>query len=114
MPSIGRRHAIAIIGGALLGVAFRVNPQTSNRIRRIGNLGLSAEPSRATLQRNWEPMRELGWIEGQNVIHEDRWTTDPAMLHQYAKELVELNVEIIVTVVTARLSQPRRLPHAFP
>jgi putative ABC transport system substrate-binding protein len=46
-------------------------------------------------------MRKLGWIEGQNVIHEDRWTTDPAMLHQYAKELVELNVEIIVTVGTA-------------
>jgi len=101
VPSISRRRAIAIIGGVLFGVAFRVNPQTSNRVRRIGNLGLSAEPSRATLQRNWEPMRELGWIEGQNVIHEDRWTTDPAMLHQYAKELVELNVEIIVTVGTA-------------
>ena len=100
-PSISRRHAIAIISGALFGAAFRAKPQTSNHVHRIGNLGLSAEPSRAELQRNWEPMRKLGWIEGQNVIHEDRWTTDPAMLHQYAKELVELNVEIIVTVGTA-------------
>jgi hypothetical protein len=37
-------------------------------------------------------MRKLGWVGAQNVINEQRWTTVPAMLDQYAKELVALNV----------------------
>jgi putative ABC transport system substrate-binding protein len=50
----------------------------------------------------WAPARELGWIEGQNLIVERRYAQGKAeLLKSYAEELVRLNVELIVTNGTA-------------
>jgi putative tryptophan/tyrosine transport system substrate-binding protein len=43
-------------------------------------------------------LRDLGWIEGQNLVIERRWAGDRAeLLQRFAAELVRLKVEIIVT-----------------
>ncbi len=44
------------------------------------------------------PLRELGWIEGKNLIIERRYADGRHdLLRSFAEELVRLNVEIIVT-----------------
>jgi putative ABC transport system substrate-binding protein len=91
------RSGIALGGlGLLAGCQFLPSPTPSPaRVWRIGILGNF--PSR-----QWdafrEGMRELGYVEGENLAIEERWTDGirdrfPAL----AAELIALNVEVIVT-----------------
>jgi putative ABC transport system substrate-binding protein len=97
-----RRGVLARLGGALLlGVAASTNAQDRKRIRRIGSLGLGVLGGPEELRQIWAPARELGWIEGQNLTVERRWTTDPAKLRSYAEALVRLDVELILANGTA-------------
>ena len=48
------------------------------------------------------PLRELGWVEGGNLLIEYRYANGRAeLLQPFAEELVRLKVEIIVTAGTA-------------
>jgi len=88
-----------MLGGTLLlGRTLGTRAQTANTIRRIGALGLGALPSPEDIHRIYAPLRELGWIDGQNLMVERRYARGKAeLLQAYAEELVRLNVEIIVT-----------------
>jgi len=96
---MNRRGALAMLGCTLfLGGTVVTRAQTAKTIRHIGALGLGAVPSPEDLQRAYAPLRELGWIEGQNLIVERRYARGKAeLLRPYAEELVRLNVEIILT-----------------
>jgi ABC-type uncharacterized transport system substrate-binding protein len=96
---MNRRGVLAMLGGTLfLGGTRIAKAQSAKSIRRIGVLGLSTSPSPAELQLAWTPVRELGWIEGQNLIVERRYAGSNAeLLRAAAEELVRLNVEIILT-----------------
>jgi putative ABC transport system substrate-binding protein len=95
------RRAALVTLPTLAYAAFVRCAQGAGRVRRIGSLGLGILGSPEELQRVWAPARELGWIEGQNLLVERRWTTDPERLAAYAKELVRLDVELIITNGTA-------------
>jgi putative ABC transport system substrate-binding protein len=48
-----------------------------------------------------EALRQLGWIEGKNLVIDDRYSdNDVERLHQLATELVRLNVDVIVATGT--------------
>lgn len=66
-------------------------------VRRIGYLGTGVQPSPDELKQYYAPLRELGWIEGQNLVFERRYANGKGELQSFAAELVRLNVEIIVT-----------------
>ena len=79
-----------------------VRAQTAAPVRRIGWLG---GPTRETAQFFVQPflqgLRELGWIEGQNIIIEWRFGGGQAeRLPALAAELVRLRVELIVVPST--------------
>src|ERR1700736_6485820 len=96
---MNRRGALAMLGGSLL-VARTVGTkaQAAKSVRHIGSLGPGSATNPAFWQRLWAPARELGWIEGQNLIVERRYAQGKAeLLKPYAEELVRLNVELIVT-----------------
>jgi putative ABC transport system substrate-binding protein len=69
----------------------------SARVPRIGWVGLDPElsaPYRAEFQRG---MRERGWIEGENVAFEFRWTAGNAERARAAvAELIDLHVDLLV------------------
>ncbi len=99
---MNRRTALAVLGGTLfLGGTLVATAQSAKRIRRVGVLGLGAPPGIADSHRLWTlwaPVRELGWIDGQNLIVERRYAgRNEELLRSYAEELVRLNVEIILT-----------------
>ncbi len=96
---MNRRGVLAMLSGALfLGGTLIAKAQSAKGIRRIGVLGLSTNASPAELQLAWAPVRELGWIEGQNLIVERRYAGSNAeLLRANAEELVRLNVEVILT-----------------
>jgi putative ABC transport system substrate-binding protein len=93
-----RRRFIGIISCSLLGAPLNARAQPATRVRRIGVLSYSTQPTPAELREMWAPLRKLGWIEGRNLIIERRNANGNAeLLRSFAEELVRLNVEIIVT-----------------
>jgi len=92
-----------MLGGTLfLAQTVGTKAEAAKSVRHIGSLGLGSVPNPAYLQRMWGPTRELGWIEGQNLIVERRNAGGKTeLLKPYAEELVRLDVEIIVTNGTA-------------
>jgi putative ABC transport system substrate-binding protein len=98
-----RRFLDALAIGALATTRRAAKAQPTGRIRRIGNLSLSAADD-AVFEREsvLVPLRELGWIEGQNLAIERRYASGrEELLRPFAEELVQLKVELVVTNGTA-------------
>jgi putative ABC transport system substrate-binding protein len=119
---MNRRDAPVSRGGTLLlGTALTTNAQSVKGARRMGWLGLGVLPdtdeARLEGRRVWAPARELGWVEGETLLVERRWTTDREKLRSFADELVRLNVELILTNGTeatlAAKSATSRIPIVF-
>jgi putative ABC transport system substrate-binding protein len=68
---------------------------------KVYRLGYLSQPTRASVERGVESfvraLRELGWVEGKNLIIEYRWADgDAERLPALAAELVRDNVDVIV------------------
>ena len=96
---------IAIGGIVTLILSLLVTPraaeaQRAGKVWRLAFLGDASATARAayTLEPLRDGLRELGYIEGQNIIIEVRWTNgQPERLPELAAELVRLKVDVIVT-----------------
>jgi ABC-type uncharacterized transport system substrate-binding protein len=100
-----RRRFILATAGALIGdmPAAAAAQQQTDRIYRIGFLGIPSAPQYATRAAAFRSgLRDLGYVEGKNLILEFRWADgDESRLPELAAELVRLNVDVIVTHGTA-------------
>ena len=91
-----RRAFMSTVAGGLLAAPLAAEAQPASKTARIGFLSLSSGPTATT---NISPgLRELGWIEGQNIAVEYRWAAGREdQLPALAAELVRLKVDVIVT-----------------
>jgi putative ABC transport system substrate-binding protein len=124
MILLRRRDFIGIVGVSALmvagcGVAFG---QTASRLRRVGLLSPYAESDMDALGFGVGEFRrklgELGWVEGGNLRIDSRWSASSDVLRRtYAKELVALQPDVILSVstpVTAALQKETRdIPIVF-
>jgi putative tryptophan/tyrosine transport system substrate-binding protein len=70
--------------------------QQATKVPRIGLLG-PASPSSPILQSFKQGLRELGYVEGQNIILDGRSSKDVSEYHQgLADEVARLGVDVIV------------------
>jgi putative tryptophan/tyrosine transport system substrate-binding protein len=111
-----RRRSIVI--GGLAGIAFAPSwalaQQTSVKTPRIGVLSPADSDKAASLEAFREALRELGYVEGQNIALEfclGNW----ALLPGLATELVQLPVDAILVdggagVVRAVMQMTDRIP----
>jgi len=96
-----RRTVIGVVAAAIVAAPLAAIAQTATTVRRIGFLSSGARPTPAELHEETAPLRELGWVEGKNLVVERRYTTGRAeLLQPLAEELVRLKVELIVTFGT--------------
>ena len=98
---MNRRSAgLALLFGLLAaGTASRAaKAQQAGKVYRIGYLSTpSRESVEHGLQAFLRKLRELGWVEGQNLIIEYRWAEgNVERLPDLAAELVRRNVDLIV------------------
>lgn len=88
-----------MIGIALL-IGAIAEAQQSPRLYRVGRLSGGAAHdrlSKESFQAFRDSLKSLGWIEGQNVAHEPRWSEDnPEKLRRFAAELAQFPVDVIV------------------
>ena len=91
-----RRAFLGTLAGGLLAAPLAAEAQQRPKTARIGFLSLSSGP---TPTMDISPgLRELGWIEGQNIAVEYRWAAGREdQLPTLAAELVRLKVDVIVT-----------------
>ena len=118
-----RREFITLLGGAAASVArpLGVGAQQNEPMRRIGVLMAYAESNseaQAELAAFREALQKLGWREGRNIEIEIRWAAlDPKAMQQFAKELVSLQPDLILSQTTpttaALLQQTRTIPVIF-
>ena len=95
-----RRKFMAVLASGLLAAPRAADAQQVGKVYRIGLLDFSAPD--AARQAWWtafrQRMRELGYVEGQNVSFESRWGKgDDNGIRKLAEELVGLKMDVIVT-----------------
>ena len=96
-----RREFITLIGGAAVGSPLAARAQQT-KVARIGFLGVdSASSHAAQLAALRAGLRDLGWLEGTNLLIEYRWAEgNYERLRGLADELVQLKVDVLVTHAT--------------
>jgi hypothetical protein len=97
-----RRAFIAGLGGAAAVWPVVARAQQPERMRLIGMLMPFAEGDPETQQRVAalrQGFAQLGWNEGRNLRIEHRWATTPDedARRRFAKELVDLQPDLILT-----------------
>jgi len=115
-----RRDFITVVGSAAAWPLIAV-AQQSDRMRRIGVLMGFAESDpegQALVAAFREGLQQLGWTEGRNVRIDYRWTAlDKELMQRFAKDLVALQPEVILTQSTPAtavlLQQTRTIPIVF-
>jgi len=87
-----------LFAGALLAVAVTAEAQQTKKVFRLGYLS-SADPvtDSANIEAFRQRLRELGYIEGQNISIEYRYAENKRVRYpELAAELVSLKVDVIV------------------
>ena len=117
-----RREFITLLGGTAVAWPLAARAQQPERMRVIGVLmGYVESDSEAQAQiaAFRDELQKLGWMEGRNTRIDTRWATptDAAAMQPFAKELVALQPEVILSsttpTTTALLQQTRTIPIVF-
>jgi putative ABC transport system substrate-binding protein len=116
-----RRDFIALAVGATAAWPFAASAQQPERMRRIGVLSSLAEIDPEA--QAWDAafrkrLIELQWIDGRNVHIDYRWGAGSVdRMQLFAKELVRLNPDVLVTISTpataALQAETRTIPIVF-
>jgi ABC-type uncharacterized transport system substrate-binding protein len=113
---IGRREFITLLGGAAAAWPILARAQQAGRTYRIGFLSAGSEVRPPKLWSIFvDGLRELGWIEGNNIVFDRRYAENRLdRLPELATELVRLNVDVIVTVGTLAPLAAKRATTSIP
>jgi putative ABC transport system substrate-binding protein len=113
---IDRRTFLAGTGAVVLAVPLPAEAQQAGKVYRIGYMSVvsrqSAEPLMVIFLR---ALRDLGWIEGRNVLVEWRWADGKVeRLSGFAAELAKLNVDLIVAPQSDSALAAKRATRTIP
>src|SRR5215831_1447245 len=98
MKPMRRREFIGLVGSAAAWPLV-TRAQHAERVWRIGFITHTAND--AAYASLFERLRELGYVEGQNIIVERRYAEGRAQRFQeFAREMVERKADVIVVVTT--------------
>ena len=88
-----------LVAVVLLAVAAIAEAQQAKKVPRIGYLtGSSPSARSARIEAFGQGLRELGYVEGKNIVIEYRYAEGKLdRMTELAADLVRLNVEVIVT-----------------
>jgi putative ABC transport system substrate-binding protein len=94
-----RRKFIRLLGGAVAMWPLSARAQVERAIPRIGLVSIGADPANPVIFLPFlQQLRELGYIEGQNIILEKRFAAgQEGLISGFIADLVDRKVDIIVT-----------------
>ena len=110
---LGRRRFMAAIAGGLLAAPLAAEAQQARKVPQVGFLVFTSSELR---YRGFQQgLRELGYVEGQNIVIEFR-SADGSLerLDDLARELVALPVDVIVSGSTSGAEASKRATRTIP
>jgi len=114
--SMHKEIVCVVFGTLLLALGSPAEAQQAKKVSRIGSLAtgsISTSPSRRKAFR--EGLRELGYVEGKNIVIESRYAEGKLdRLPALAAELVRLKVDVIVTASSASTRSAKQATSTIP
>jgi putative tryptophan/tyrosine transport system substrate-binding protein len=110
------KTVLLLIGFVLASVHF-AEAQQPNKIPRIGYIATADDINNPGLivQAFQQGLRDLGYIEGKNIIVEYRYPgTEPERLPSYVAELIRLKSDVLVTSSTAAIRAVKETTKTIP
>jgi len=114
---IDRRTFLICTGTVLLAAPLAADAQEAGRIPRVGVLwhAGSADEEGAYYTGLLEGFRDLGYVDGRNIILEHRFPNEmPERFRSMTAELVALKVDVLVTVGTQTAPYARNATTSIP
>jgi putative ABC transport system substrate-binding protein len=113
-----RRRNLLGFAAAIVAAPLELLAQPVGKVYRVGFLGISV-PTPEILKISLEPfrqgLRERGWIEGKNIVVEQRWAEGKSeRFAELRAELVRLKVDVIVTVTSEAALAIRKSTQSTP
>src|SRR5262249_61778485 len=98
------RRAFLAGAACLLTAPLAAEAQQAGKMPRIGLLSLTSPSDRPPLLDAFrQSLRELGWVEGQNIVIDYRYAESRVdRLPDLAAELVRLKVDLIIAMAGAQ------------
>ena len=111
-----RRRVWLLVIGFVLGGATTGDAQEAAKVHRIGYVGLNSPPANAArIDAFRQGLRDLGYIEGKNIIIDWRFADGEVdRLSALAAELLRLKVDFIVTQGPAVTRQAKQATSTIP
>jgi putative ABC transport system substrate-binding protein len=111
-----RRAFIGTLAGGLLAAPLAAEAQEAGKVPRIGFLwGTSPSDRPHLLDAFRQGLRELGWVEGQNIVVDHRYAEGRFdRLPDLAAELVRLKVDIIVAQPVPAVAAAKNATETIP
>ena len=116
-PEMPRRVFMAIIAGGLLAapLAAEAQPATVARIGLLSSGSVNSPEAQVMLNAFQEELRELGYIQGQNIVVEYRQAEgEMGRLPSLASDLARLKVDLIVAAATPAARAAQRATSKIP
>src|SRR5215831_14731749 len=111
-----RRAFITMVSGSILAAPLVAEAQRAEKVYRVGTISISPQNrSGHVIKAFEEALRELGYVEGQNVVFEHRFaggSTEP--LATLAAELVRLKVDVILVAPNPSIMAAKRVTDTIP
>jgi putative tryptophan/tyrosine transport system substrate-binding protein len=101
-----RRAFFTLLAGGILAAPLTAQAQKSEKMARVGILGIGPAPSPQELAKSvstnpfWLSMGQLGWVDGRNMVVERRFGESADQLRAGAAELVRLKVDVLFVAST--------------
>jgi putative tryptophan/tyrosine transport system substrate-binding protein len=110
-----RRTFITLLSGAAAAWPLAARAQQTAKVPRIGFLGFGTAAAWANrVEALRAGLRDLGYVDGKNIVIEFRWTETIEQLPELASELVRMNVDVIFAPSSTEVEVARQVTTAIP
>src|SRR5262245_58587175 len=111
-----RRSFLTLLGASAAAWPLAARAQQVKRVVVLMADAATNATAQSQVTTCLQGLRKLGWIEGQNLQAERRWTAgDPTRLEAYATDLVELfKPDVLLSAGTANLLALQRATKTIP
>jgi ABC-type uncharacterized transport system substrate-binding protein len=113
-----RREFITLLGGAVASAVSwpgTARAQQPAKLPRIGFLGLApASTWTDRIAAFRQGLRELGYVEGRNIVIAWRWAANEAALAEVADEFVRMKVDLIFAPSSTQVDAAHQVTQTIP
>jgi putative tryptophan/tyrosine transport system substrate-binding protein len=112
---IRRREFIATLAGTTIAWPLAARAQQPGKLPRLGYLGFGPASAYDTrLEALRAGLRDLGYVEGKNIVIEFRWADRVDQLPALAAELVRMKVDVIFASSSTLVEPARQATQTIP